>query len=198
MTPTTDLIVLFRIAERLTLTLVVLIVAAIVMIGFWRTVQRVDLTEGGKLGVAGSFAFSTPVFVLLTIVGYAYVSLSAPITVTPAAAGQAMQLAGGSAPGFIGVMPVPPGADTAPDGDPDHARAVADRKIRSLNCLAQGREMTARQEDDLALVKLGLMAPVWAADWGAQDAFRAWATGIDPADPNPQARATFNAVHPVC
>lgn len=198
MMATSDLIVLFRIGERLTLTLVVLIVAAIVMIGFWRTVQRVDLTEGGKLGVAGSFAFSTPVFVLLTIVGYAYVSLSAPITVTPPQGGADAQFAGGDMPGFIGVMPPPP--TDAPDttDDPDHARALAERKIRSLNCLAQGRDLTARQEDDLALVKLDLMAPVWAQDWGALPAFRDWATGIDPAPPAAAPRAVFDGVHPLC
>lgn len=194
--PTTDFIVLFRIGERLTLTLVVLVVSAIVMVGFWRTVQRIDLTEGGKLGVAGSFAFSTPVFVLLTIVGYAYVSLSAPINVTQGGNAAQTDLAGTPSSSFIGASPTAMSAP--PSADPDYDSALAERKIRSLNCMARGRELSPRQQDDLALVKLDLMAPIWAADWGDPDSFRAWAAGIDPAAPNSSAQRVFESEHPLC
>lgn len=194
--PATDLIVFFRIGERLTLTLVVLVVSTIVMIGFWRTVQRVNLTEGGKLGVAGSFAFSTPVFVLLTIVGYAYVSLSAPISVSTGAERPQTELAGTSASSFVGASPA--ATIPAPPVDLGYSSALAERKIRSLNCMVRGRELTARQQDDLALIKLDLMIPVWAADWGDPDRFRAWASGIDPAAPNARAEIVFEAVHPTC
>lgn len=96
MTITPDEIVLFRIAERLGLSLIVLLVALVVMVGFWRSVQKLDVSDGGKLGVAGSFALSTPVFVLLAIIGYAWVSLSFPIQVTgPAAPAEATAAAGG-------------------------------------------------------------------------------------------------------
>ena len=71
-------VIAFRIGERITLTIVVLLVALVVMVGFWRTVQRVKVDDGGKLGVAASFVLSTPVFVLMTIVGYAWVSLAHP------------------------------------------------------------------------------------------------------------------------
>lgn len=74
-------ILYFRMAERLALTVVIVLVSLIVMVSFWRTVQKIDLTDGGKLGLAGSFAFSTPVFVLLTIIGYAWVSLSNEIMI---------------------------------------------------------------------------------------------------------------------
>lgn len=189
-----EMIVLFRIGERLTLTLVVLIVATVVMVGFWRTVQQVNLTDGGKLGVAGSFAFSTPVFVLLSIVGYAYVSLSHPITVQPGGlSGEAV--AGTPQPGgFIGATPMA----AVPVGDQGHARVVAERKIRSLNCLVREGVLSARMEDDLALVKLDLMAPVWDESWGSADSFRDWATGLSEAAPDPEARAAFDALHVAC
>jgi hypothetical protein len=79
-------VIAFRIGERITLTIVVLLVALVVMVGFWRTVQRVKVDDGGKLGVAGSVVLSTPVFVLMTIVGYAWVSLAHPISIGAPAA----------------------------------------------------------------------------------------------------------------
>lgn len=193
-----DDIILFRIAERLTLTAVILLVALVVMVGFWKTVQKLDVADGGKLGVAGSFVFSTPVFVLLAIIGYAWVSLEHPIRVGGAdgtVAGEEVAAAGGAG-GFVGSAPV---LATAPDDDPAHALGVAVNRVRSLNCLAAaGPAPSPRVEDDLAAVKLALLRPHWQAEWGDYDAFAAWATARSTAAPDAEALAVWQGAHALC
>ncbi|WP_116131527.1 hypothetical protein [Tropicimonas sp. IMCC34043] len=187
-----DQIILFRIAERMTLTLVVLIVASVVMVGFWRTVQKLDVQNTG--GIGGSFVFSTPVFVLLAIIGYAWVSLEHPIQVGPAAGGEeALQTASAGAGAFIGAAP-----GGAPARDPDFALHQAELKVRSLNCLARGQDLSPQVEDDLVQVKLGLLEPVWPAAWGGFGAFADWATGRSTAAPDAGARTAFDKEHLAC
>lgn len=187
-------IVLFRIAERLTLTGVVLIIALVVMIGFWRTVQELNVAEGGKLGVAGSFVFSTPVFVLLAVIGYAYVSLSHPITVSPDTSVEVAST-GGQGSGFIGSVGL---ADPDDGSVTDFERSSALGKVKSINCLLQGDPMSARVEDDLADVKLALLGPVWAERWGPIEPFSEWAMGLSTVAPNVEALAVYSERHPIC
>ncbi|WP_425092802.1 hypothetical protein [Tropicimonas sp. S265A] len=193
-----DPVVLFRMGERLTLTVIVILVALIVMVGFWRTVQKVEITEGKALGLAGSFMFSTPVLVLLAIVGYAWVSLSNPITLATTTAtaetDDTRQASGGVVTSeFIGM-----GATRAVDTTP-YDLTIAQRRVRSLNCLASAAgELTQRQTDDLADTKLVLMGQVWSEDWGDSEAFAIWAR--DPSGPAPSATAAnfFNESHVIC
>lgn len=198
-----DPVVVFRMVERLTLSAVVLVFSVVVMIGFWRSVQKLDLRQSGGLGLGGSVMFSTPVFVLLTIVGYAWVSLSHPISVTPTAApgagaeegrddgaGVAAAARAGS---FVGAS-----ATGAPAERSAHAFSVAQRRIRSLNCLAADAALGPRLEDDLADVKLMLMAAVWPAEWGELDAFADWARGTSDAVPEPAAVTLFEERHVAC
>lgn len=194
MIETADPIILFRMFERMTLTVAVIVVAIILMIGFWKSVQKIDLTQGGTLGITGSFVFSTPVFALLVIVGYAYVSLSHPIKVeAPTQAGAPAQLAQNAGPSqFLGAAS---GAETAPDG---YDLALVQRRVRSLNCLLRDQPASPRLQDDLADIKLGLMAPVWSADWGDPAAFADWAAGKTTSPPNAVARAFFEEEHQLC
>jgi len=200
---TADQVVLFRMVERAALSGVILLVALVVMVAFWRSVQRLDLREGGAIGVAGSVALSTPVFVLLAIIGYAHVSLSNTIAVTSGAADSAgvphaeMANAGRPSQSFVGAAGVPLVA-AEPADDPAHALFKVQEKVRSLNCLAAGQDLSARVADDLVLVKLGLLAPVWPADWGAYDAFADWAVGLTTEPPNAAARAAFEKAHVAC
>lgn len=191
-----DLVILFRLGERLILTAMVLIVSLVVMVGFWRSVQKLDIADGGKLGFGGSFMFSTPVFVLLAIIGYTYVSLSHPVSFTPGG----VEGAGGSkevaaqdiaAPGaFVGASA---GAD--PDG---HELFLAERKVRSLNCLAGSGPLSPRVQDDLATVKLEILAPVWPTAWGDFNAFHDWALGLSTQAPVAAAQEAFAKVHVAC
>ncbi len=196
MIETADPIMLFRMVERLTLTAAVIVVAVILMIGFWRSVQKIDLTQGGALGITGSFVFSTPVFALLTIVGYAYVSLSHPIKVeAPPASEAETQLAqGGGQAQFLGSARRA-GADAPPDG---YDLVLAQRRIRSLNCLLRDQTPSPRLQDDVADIKLSLMAPVWSADWGDAAAFSDWAMGMSSDPPAAGARAFFEDRHQLC
>lgn len=192
-----DPIILFRMFERMTLTAAVIVVAIILMIGFWRSVQTIDLAQGGSLGIAGSFVFSTPVFALLVIVGYAYVSLSHPIKVeaTPST-GAPTELAqsGGGQSQFLGAARGAK-AESAPDG---YDLATVQRRVRSLNCLLQGQAGSPRLQDDMTDIKLVLMASIWSADWGDPEAFEGWATGRSTAPPNAVARALFEERHQLC
>lgn len=193
-----DPIVLFRMFERMTLTLAVIIVAIVVMVGFWRSVQKIDLTQGGSLGISGSFVFSTPVFALLTIVGYAYVSLSHPIKVEGQTLGgaSAPQLASaeGASPGFLGMDRVA----AEPAEDMEYARTIAQRRLRSLNCLAKGRSLSPRLEDDLRDVKLALMLPVWEPAWGDPEGMSAWVRGESTEAPSAAAVAFWSEEHVIC
>ncbi len=195
-----DNIILFRIGERLTLTAVVLVIAIVVMVGFWRSVQKLDVEYTGKLG--GSFVFTTPVFVLLAIIGYSWVSLEHPIEVGPAGAGAApgqssdpAKVAASSVAGkFVGSAPIPD--PTA--SDPDYDLIQAELKVRSLNCLAEGKSLSPQVEDDLAAAKLMLLAPVWPAEWGDFVAFSDWAMGRSAAAPDADARAAYERLHVAC
>lgn len=209
---TSDQIVLFRIAERLTLTAIVLLVAAVVMVGFWRSVQKLDLAEGGKIGIGGSFAFSTPVFVLLAIIGYAYVSLSFPIEVTqPAAppvavAAEAEAGAEAAIRRFLGVggEPAAPVARTAPAPaaapvpDPDYELGQAQRLVRAVNCAARRAAPDERLETDLIRARLALLAPVWPEVWGDRKTFADAVLGISGEPPHPLALEVFERVDSTC
>ncbi|WP_193139339.1 hypothetical protein [Meridianimarinicoccus sp. MJW13] len=196
-----DTIILFRIAERLTLTAVVLLVALVVMIGFWRTVQKINLAEGAPLGLGGSFVFSTPVFVLMALIGYAWVSLEHPIEVTPVAAPEGMQVAEGGTPagGFTGVAPLYPDAGPSPQTTgTGYDASVAQRQLRSLNCLIDGQTLSARTEIDVTDVKLSLLAGLWQPAWGNRSDFADWARNTGGPTPSQEARTAWSALHPLC
>ena len=194
MTITPDEIVLFRIAERLGLSLIVLLVALVVMVGFWRSVQKLDVTDGGKLGLAGSFALSTPVFVLLAIIGYAWVSLSFPIQVTGPAAPAAATASAVAPQSFVGIG-VP--ARAAP-ADPGYALGQAQRMVRAINCAAKRAAPDERLATDLTRARLALLAPVWPSAWGEPAAFADAVLGISGTEPNPLALEQFDRVDASC
>ncbi len=194
-----DSIILFRIAERLTLTAVVILVALVVMIGFWRTIQKINISQNEHFGLAGSVAFSTPVFVLLAIIGYAWVSLEHPIQVgqvTPdeasiqATAGQeAATLTTGN---FVGSSRTATGTNTGYDA------AITQRRLRSVNCALRGKDLGQRTSDDIAEIKLTLIRDLWQDDWGDPVTFADWVrTGGTPA-PNDLVLEVWEEVHPLC
>ena len=194
-------IIAFRMGERITLTLVVLVISLVVMVGFWRTVQSVRVEDGGKLGVAGSFVLSTPIFVLMTIVCYAWVSLAHPISVgvpvVPVADSQsdsAFAANDNGIGGFIGASSF----DAPTSTDPANARHEVTEQIRTLNCLASGQDLNREQKDHLGLAKFALMTSVWSDDWGDPKAFIDWAQNLSLSDPNAAARTVFDAVRSPC
>ena len=202
MTITPDEIVLFRIAERLGLSLIVLLVALVVMVGFWRSVQKLDVSDGGRRGVAGRFALSTPVFVLLAIIGYAWVSLSFPIQVSgPAAPAEATAAAGGPQ-SFVGIgmpgRPADAGPARAAPPDPGYALGQAQRMVRAINCAAKRAAPDERLATDLTRARLALLAPVWPSAWGEPAAFADAVLGISGAEPNPLALEQFDRVDASC
>jgi hypothetical protein len=187
----------FRIGERIALTVIVILVALVVTAGFWRSIQKVDFTlaKAGTSG-GGTFVLATPVFALLALIGFAWVSFAHPIAVTVPAAVSAQDTGTAQAPAAVTMA----GALSAPEGDIAFARNTVRMRILSLNCLAQqaGDGLHDRDADALGAVKAALMRTVWDADWGEPAAFEAWATGLSPSPPNDAARNVFDAVHPLC
>ena len=188
----------FRIGERIVLSLVVVLVALVVTAGFWRSIQKIDFQFGqDKISGAANVVLATPVFALLALIGFAWVSFSNPIAVTvPAAASGAGEAASTGEVKFVGAVPGAP----PPGSDVDFERGKAEGLVMSLNCVAQaaGDKVSPRDADALAVARLAALQPVWAADWGDFAAFRDWALGRSTAAPNPAARTVFEAVQPAC
>lgn len=173
-------VILFRMSERLLLTGMVLVVAIVVLVGFWKTVQRINIKDGGPVGIAGSMALSTPVFALLAIILYAWVSLSHPIVFTPASG-----TPDGGPDRVASVEAVDPGNFTgaaniqtqpiAPQEVSNYARQRIRQQIRTLNCLAGTTTVRPPAESELVEIRLTLMGTVWHSDWGTQTQFETWA-----------------------
>lgn len=73
---------LIRIAERMTISLVVVLVALLLTALMWKQAQKIDLAilrEEGEF--RSSVTFAMPVFLLLAIILFSYVSFSHPISV---------------------------------------------------------------------------------------------------------------------
>lgn len=195
-----EAVILYRTAERLAISTVVILVALVVTLGFWRSIQRVDFqVTRDKLGGAANLVLATPVFALIALIGFSWVSFSNPISVlienpapgVPAPAGaeppSAAPLATASPATleFTGIAAVPVQTGRALEMEREQARSV----IRTLNCFATAapdRLENARESDNLARARLAVLAPVWnEAEWGDFEAFRAWAlttSGDAPAD----------------
>ena len=201
----------FRIGERVLISLVIVAVSLVVTRGFWKSIQKVDFSVAqGSVSGGGSLVLATPVFALLALIGFAWVSFSHPVSVTLPVAAAGTQEAGLQGVTLIGASPaggtavrleaVEIPAEAALPADPAFARTQATQRIQSLNCIASlaGGALSARDADALDAVKVDLMRPVWTADWGDAAAFGAWATGRSTDAPNPAARAVFDAVHPLC
>jgi hypothetical protein len=194
---------LLRIAERLTLSVVVVIVALVVTIAFWRSVQKIDLSLGqGGLAGSANMLVATPVLALGALIGFAWVSFSNPITVSATAAPAESSVAQGESVTMAGMLPGrsrsqdPPLPEQSTTDDREHTRD----RLMYVNCLARAPAAATlpQAENLLTQVRLDLMRPVWASDWGSQPDFSDWATGKSSAPPNSAARAFFEGVHPLC
>jgi hypothetical protein len=190
----------FRIGERLVISAVVILVCLVVTVGFWRSIQKLDFTfSRDKISGAANVVLATPVFALLALILFAWVSFSHPVTVSvPAAGGKAGDETAEADVGgvkYVGAVP-----SVATGGDVSFERRRAEEMVKSLNCvaIAAGTAVSPREADALAEARLAALLPVWSEDWGEQAAFRAWALGRSTAAPDPEAEAVFAAAHPEC
>ena len=190
----------FRVGERVVISLVVIVLALVVSVAFWRSLQRVDFSVSReKLSAAGNVVLATPVFALLALIGLAWVSFSNPISVTVPGAGatadgdvDVAQGGGFKATAFVG--PAAERADAAA-----MTRIAAAEWLRSLNCIAEAAgDLSPRETAALAELRLALMRQRWVAEWGDFAAFRAWALGESEAAPPDAARQAYAEAHPVC
>jgi hypothetical protein len=191
----------FRIGERLLISAVVILVCLVVTVGFWRSIQKLDFTfSQDKISGAANVVLATPVFALLALILFAWVSFSHPVAVTVpgAAAGEAGDKTAAADAGGVQYVGAVPGVATG--GDLSFERRRAEDMVRSLNCvaIAAGPAVSPREADALAEARLAALLPVWPEEWGDQPAFRAWALGRSTAEPDPEAKAAFEAAHPEC
>lgn len=168
-------ILLFRMVERLTLSAVIVLGVLVVMAGFWKGMTRLDLSSD-KLGIGGSALLATPVLMVALLVGYAWVSLSAPLTLD--AEGKFIGASAGSAP----MRPAP--LNATPGGADTSGLVLNDTRlmIGSLNCLASDNPSAdPGLLENFARAKLALLQRVWAPGWGDPEAFaRAVELDLDP------------------
>ncbi|MEM9577415.1 MAG: hypothetical protein AAF999_10425 [Pseudomonadota bacterium] len=197
-------VILFRMSERLLLTGLVIVVALVVLVGFWKTVQRVTIKDGGAVGLAGSIALSTPVFALLSIILYAWVSLSHPIAFTPGTpdeTGAAAEIAAAGSGGggqFTGAVN-PQSHLQTPTEVSSYARQRTRHQIWTLNCLAESTTVRPPAQSDLDEIKLRLMQAVWDDGWGNLPQFENWVrTPNSGVEPSQEARVFFEGKHNGC
>ncbi len=190
----------FRIGERLVLSAVVVLVAFVVTLGFWRTVQKVDFSLA-KAGAGGTVVLTTPVLALFALIGFAWVSFSHPISVTiptapPAQTGTVLAPEIGDSVAATGSVSMV-GAMTSRI---DHERQAVTQVILGLNCVASqvDRVLSQRDSDALTDARFRLMETVWSEDWGEPQVFIDWAMGFSDAMPPADAVRVFEGVHPLC
>ncbi len=69
-----------RVIERMTLSLIVILVALVLIVAFWKSLQKIDFTMSKDNNqLATSVVFATPIFILLIIVAFSYVTFSHPL-----------------------------------------------------------------------------------------------------------------------
>ncbi len=183
-------IIYFRLAERAVMTTVVIMIAVTVMVAFWRSVQKMDFS-GVKAApdLKVSLLLNTPVFVMLALMGYAYVVLNAKISVD-------------QENGFMGMSSGEENPRSTPrDGDQvsnavDNSALERNERLialEGLNCLAANDEpLTEDLQDALVEAKLLLLQPVWSPDWQPYDAFAARMRLAEFSDADSDTLAMFN------
>lgn len=188
-----DWIFVFRMGERIALSIIIVTISIVVMIGFWRSLQKIDLQMSReKIGAGGTVVLGTPIFVLLALIGYAFISLSNPISLEKDRGAVALGA-------YTGMTPDNGPGDGKAANNVELGRLRAVDKVKSLNCLArEAGEMSARIQDDLAAIKLQLLEPVWSEEWGNFEAFAAWALGRSQEAPHPGASAVFQELRQLC
>jgi hypothetical protein len=149
-------------------------------------------------------ALSTPVFALLAIILYAWVSLSHPIVFAPAKATSDSDPTGVAAAESVDPAKFTGAANTqtqtvASQDVSNYARQRIRQQIWTLNCLAASTIVRAPAQSDLTDVKLVLMGSVWHSDWGNQTQFETWArTPNSSIEPTAPALEFFNEKHTGC
>ncbi|MEH2484887.1 hypothetical protein [Bradyrhizobium sp. AZCC 2230] len=188
-----------RLIERFVITGLVLAVAVIVLIAFWRTVHRIDFNvEKEKVGVAGTTLIATPVLVLLILVGFAWVVLTNGISLEIATQNPAPTTP--EQPDRQPKQPPESGALSKPvvvvekyNGSNSTGENVAEL-LPSFNCaFAHVQNPTPEQERAIRLVKAEALLAHWPAPWTAEkETFRKWAIGDPGATANGQSGAVPN------
>lgn len=202
-------VVYFRIAERVAISLIVILLGLVVSVAFWRSLQRIDFQlSREKLSGGGTVVLATPLFALIALIGFAWVSFSNPVAVTapgriPVASQTAVDPEAGAAQPLANAGPVSFVGSTAAaaqqQGDVEFRRNAARELVRSLNCVAESAgQLAPREVDALARLRLAVMEPVWDPSWGDFAAFRAWAEARTDAEPNAAAKRFFHEVAPAC
>jgi hypothetical protein len=192
-----------RLTERFAMSIVVVTIAVIAMFAFWRSVQKVEFNLAhDKLGRSANIALATPLFVLLVLVGYAFVSFSHPVTVSvPERRGgegnaATQDAAGSSAIAFTGVGNLP--AAASPD-DATIRLSEARGHLRSLNCIANDASLLGdRERNAIDAAKAALIIRHWRQDWGNATQFEEWALSGRGQTPVEEVVELYMGAHDPC
>ena len=78
-----DATIVTRMSERILITIIIISISVILMVAFWKRVQRIQFEILQKeAGAKADIIFAMPVFLLLVLVLFAYVSFSSPVGIT--------------------------------------------------------------------------------------------------------------------
>ena len=189
-----------RIGERVVISVVVILVCLVVTVGFWRSIQKLDFSfSRDKISGAANVVLATPVFALLALIVFAWVSFSHPVDRLASrrrGKGRGRDRAGG----YRGREVHRRGAERSHGRGRSLERRRAEEMVKSLNCvaIAAGTAVSPREVDALAEARLTALLPVWSEEWGEQAAFRAWALGRSTVALDPEVEAFFAAAHLEC
>lgn len=204
----------FRLVERLILTFVVLGTAVVLMAAFRKSVERIRFQTEEKVNLSADIVMATPIFALLVVVAYAYVSYRHPVTFDVQATASLVSAEGtnGAQTGAEQVAQSDPRTVTsmslsglAPDkarpADVEKARGDALGRVKALNCLLdEAPDVDPRMQDAAVAAKVALLTDplVWnRSAWGSPAILRLWALGIGDPPPAELVQA-FEGRHTPC
>ena len=190
-----------RLIERFTLTAIVLVIALVVLVAFWRTVHRIEFSVmKEKMGVAGATLIATPVLVLLALMGFTRVVLTNPIKLE----------ASGSKPIEPPARPCETSDNAASSPNPSYinlsgatgTKANVASVLLALNCAkARSRGLKQAELDAIDLLKANELYANWpdGLDAKQKEIFWKWALHEPKAEvPSGDVLQVFHARDPRC
>lgn len=140
-----------RMVERATLSVVIISMALLLTIILWKKIQSIDFSIAREEGqISASVTFAMPVFLLLTVILFAYISFSHPISVKHensevpgAVAEKGEDVSSGPADGFVLI-------GFAPSED---ERLEASMALNALTKVSQDMQRALQQGSDATELK---------------------------------------------
>ncbi|XWN29335.1 MAG: hypothetical protein ROR55_17760 [Devosia sp.] len=77
-----SLISVVRVSERISLTLIIVLISIVLLVGFWKKVQGIDFKSSERIGITVSGTFAVPILVLFSLILYASIAINSQVSVS--------------------------------------------------------------------------------------------------------------------